>query len=200
MYLLFSGDIEFLHRTGTGHLHIRFYLLIDAADHVLENILIGEPEIDKKDKGHRKISDNEACHVPCEVPARGVFVVFLKGNDLIKISADKKNGHYAIIDRKLCKRPRKCSNKREAVTIINVTCNMKGGGESRNGDTQDKETGKVHFIQVFGIKKKVGYAQVFAKTSGDHGKQHNPTQQQHMVALKVIEQQLDRKGVSKKWE
>lgn len=82
------------------------------------------------------------------------------------------------------------------MAVRNVARDMKSRGEAGKHNPHDKETGEVYFVEVFGIKKEVGDAKVFAKISGDHRKEDYPAKHQYVIAPDVVHQQLDRKGVN----
>jgi len=74
---------------------------------------------------------------------------------------------------------------------------MKGYRESGYRNTDDEKTGEVHLVQVFGVEKEVGDAQVLPEVAGYHGKQDDPAQHKHMITPEVVEQQLQREGIPK---
>src|SRR5690606_33095401 len=80
-YLLLSRNIEFSHRTRARGFDIGFYLFVDLADDVLENILIGKSEIDEERQNHHKVSGTQAGEVQVERPVACILVADLKGND-----------------------------------------------------------------------------------------------------------------------
>ena len=82
------------------------------------------------------------------------------------------------------------------MSVIDVTSDVERSGEPSRAETDNKKRSKVYFVEIFRIEKQVGNSQVLAKTSRDHCKKYDPAQHQHMIALQVIEQQLNRKGVS----
>ena len=82
------------------------------------------------------------------------------------------------------------------MTVIDITSDVKSRGETCRAKANNKKRSKIYFVKIFGIEKQIGNTQVLSKASRDHGKKHNPAQHQYMIALQVIEQQLNRKGVS----
>jgi len=63
---------------------------------------------------------------------------------------------------------------------------MKGHTKTGCKQTHHKKTAKAYFVHILRIEKQIGDAQVFAKVSGNHGKQDNPTQDQYMVAPEIV--------------
>jgi len=81
------------------------------------------------------------------------------------------------------------------MAISYVAGYVKSNGECGQRNTENEKAGKVDLIQVFGVKKKIRYAQVLPEVSGDHRKQDDPAQHQHVVSPEVVEQQLQREGI-----
>jgi hypothetical protein len=81
------------------------------------------------------------------------------------------------------------------VAIGNITGNVKGSGKSGGYKSHNKEASEIHFVQILRVEKEIRYTQVFAETAGDHGKENNPAQHQHMIPFYVVEQELNRKRV-----
>jgi hypothetical protein len=63
---------------------------------------------------------------------------------------------------------------------------MKRHSKGGTSDTNNQKAGEAYAVQIFRIKKKIGYAQIFAKTSRNHGKKNDPAKQQNVVALNVV--------------
>lgn len=84
------------------------------------------------------------------------------------------------------------------MAVINIAGDLECGGKSGCCNPQDKETGKIYFVEILRIEKQVRNAEVFAKGTGNHRKQDNPAKHHHMVSLDVVKQQLNRKGVNKR--
>ena len=81
------------------------------------------------------------------------------------------------------------------MSIINVTRDVKSCGEPCRAQSDDEEGAKVDFVKIFRVEKEVGDTQVFSKAACDHGKQNHPAQKQYVIALEIIQQQLDGKRV-----
>ena len=81
--------------------------------------------------------------------------------------------------------------------IGDVAGDVIGSGESGKRGSDNKETGKVHFVKVFWIEKEIGDAQVFAKISGGHGKKDDPGEEHDLIPFQVVGDQLYRKGIIK---
>jgi hypothetical protein len=126
-----------------------------------------------------------------------IFVVYLKLYDLEHIDGHKYKWYQTVVHDKLGKWLAECADKREAMTIGDVTRYMKSHRKSGKDRTHDKKTGKINPVEIFRIKKKVGNPQVLTETAGNHGEQHHPTQNQYMVALKIVQKKLNRKGIHK---
>jgi hypothetical protein len=170
-----------------------FDLLINSTNNILENILIGKPEINKKEGGHNKVAEDETGKIACEITGFAVFVVDLKFYDLAHVDDHKNKWNNAIVDNKLREGLTERPYKSEAMTVGDVACNVKGHRKTSQNSAHDEETGKAHVVLIFRIKKKIRDPQVLAETSRNHRKQHEPAQNQYMVALKVIQKKLDRK-------
>ncbi|HEY8935258.1 MAG TPA: hypothetical protein VIM65_08555 [Cyclobacteriaceae bacterium] len=105
---------------------------------------------------------------------RGILILNLKADDLINISEKEYHRYDAVVDGKLGKGSGECSYKRKSVTITDITGNLKGRGESGASQPHDKEAGEINFVEIFRIKKKIGYAQVFTKAARDESEEYNP--------------------------
>jgi hypothetical protein len=74
---------------------------------------------------------------------------------------------------------------------------VKGRGKSGCRHANDEKTGEVDVVLVFRVKKQVRNTQVLAEITGNHRKQNYPAKNQHLVALEVVQQQLNREGVER---
>ncbi len=72
---------------------------------------------------------------------------------------------------------------------------MKSRHEPGGNQTHNEETSEVYMIKVFRVEEQVWDSKVFSETSGNHGKQDYPTENQDNIPFKVIEEQLDRKRI-----
>ncbi len=79
--------------------------------------------------------------------------------------------------------------------VRNVARNMKCSYKPGRYDPHDKKAGEVYLVHIFRIEKEIWNAEVFSKISGNHRKQNDPAEHQHMVASNVVEQQLNRERI-----
>ena len=79
------------------------------------------------------------------------------------------------------------------MTVRDIASNMERRNEPCTGDADDEKAGKVYFVHVFGIQKQVGYSEILSKVPGDHCKENDPAQHEHLVALEIVNQQLNGK-------
>jgi hypothetical protein len=196
LYLFLAGNVELFHGARPRHLYIRFYLFINAADDVLEYVIVRKPEVDEKDGRHDQITRQQSSQVGKEGPFSCVLVVYLETNDLPDIHDEEDNRNEAVVDAKLSERAGQCSYKREPVTIVYVAGDVECHGKSRRTHTHDEKACEIDLVEILGIEEKIWDAQVFSEGAGDHREKDDPAQQQHMVALYVVQKQLNRKGVS----
>ena len=105
-----------------------------------------------------------------------MFVVDLKGDNLINENTKKQHRYNAIVDYEFFERIGKCAHKREAVAIWNIACDVEGHAKPSRHKAHEEKTREADFVEVFRIQKQVRYAQQFPKTARDHGKKNNPTQ------------------------
>jgi len=172
--LFFSRDIQLLHSAGAGNFYILFDLLVYRTDYILKNVLVREPEINKKENGQNQVADNEPDKIAGKITRSAVFVADLKLCDLQYVDHHKNEGNNAVVHYKLCERFAKCADKRKAMPIADVTRNMKGHREPGEHGTHNKKTSEVYVVKVFRVKKKVRNAEVLAEAARHHGKKHKP--------------------------
>ena len=68
---------------------------------------------------------------------------------------------------------------------------MKCEGKACGDHAHYKEAPEIDFVEVFGIEKQVGNAQILAKVARYHGEQNDPTNHHRLVAPQVVEEQLN---------
>ena len=85
------------------------------------------------------------------------------------------------------------------MAIGDIARDVKGRDEACRHHADDEKATEIYLVEVFRVQEKVGNAQVFAKATGDHSKQDDPAQDQHVVAFDVVQEQLCRKRVNKPW-
>jgi hypothetical protein len=194
--LFLARNVQLFHGAGARHLYIRFYLFINAADHILEDVVVGEPEVDEKDGRHDEITRQESGEVCKDGPFSSVLVVYLETNDLPDIDDEEDHRNQTVVNAELCERAGKCSYKCKPVTIVDVTGDVEGHGKSRRTHPHDEKACEIDFVEILRIEEKIGDTQIFPEGAGDHCQKDDPAQQQHMIALYVVQKQLNRKGVS----
>ncbi len=103
-YLFFACDVKLLHGTGSGYPHALLQLLIQAADYISKDILIGKPEIKKINERHDAESDKQPYHILEQVTRCAVLIFLLKAYDLLAVNNQKQNRQNAVVKGKLGKR------------------------------------------------------------------------------------------------
>ena len=68
-------------------------------------------------------------------------------------------------------------------------------GKSRDTKPDNKKAGEVDVVKILRVKKQIRYTEIGAEIASDHGKKDHPTKHQHMIALQIVKQQLNRERV-----
>lgn len=74
------------------------------------------------------------------------MVVYLENDHLVQIDNQKNERQYAVVDTEFGKRFGQGSDEGEAMSIRNITGNVKGGCEARGGAADNKEACKAHLV------------------------------------------------------
>src|SRR5436190_1925727 len=82
------------------------------------------------------------------------------------------------------------------MAVVNVAGDMKGRGKAGDHRTHDKEALEVDLVEIFRVQEQVWNAEIFSETARDHCKENYPAQEQNLVPLQVVQQELNREGIS----
>jgi hypothetical protein len=81
------------------------------------------------------------------------------------------------------------------MAVGNVAGNMKRGCKSRGNHTDNKKAFKTYLMKIFWIQKQIWYAHIFPEVPTNHGEQNKPAENEHQIALKIVQQKLNRKRI-----
>jgi hypothetical protein len=169
-HLLFAGNVQFPDGAGPRNPDILLELFIELADHVFEDVFLGQPEINGKRQHHNNVPAQKACQIPHQLGSGGVFIVDLKSCDFVYVCAKKNEGQDSIIETEFAERPGQGSHKGKAVSIGNVTRDVEGGCKTGCEQPHNEKAAEIYFVQILRIEKEIGDTQVFAKAASDHRK------------------------------
>src|SRR5690606_21593225 len=82
------------------------------------------------------------------------------------------------------------------MSVVNVACDMKGHSEPGRTYAHNEEAGEANLVEILRIQEEIRDAQILPECARDHREEDDPTKQKDVIALYIVQKQLNRKGIA----